>query len=163
MTDRETLKLARDWIAERPADRPVSAGKMISIIDRALAQPDAFEQGRQEGMKQERALWELSRVGQEIEAQPKVCKANQQCLSGLPCVCQPAQETKIGCVQHDCDECVTRMARQDAHESMMEAASQQRQWVGLTEDEMSDIVEDCDGVGWDVAPQIEAKLKEKNT
>jgi len=34
------------------------------------AQPDAFEQGRQEGMKQERALWELSRVGQEIEAQP---------------------------------------------------------------------------------------------
>ena len=29
----------------------------------------AYEQGRQEGMKQERALWELSRVGQEIEAQ----------------------------------------------------------------------------------------------
>ena len=28
-----------------------------------------FEQGRQEGMKQERALWELSKLGQEIEAQ----------------------------------------------------------------------------------------------
>jgi hypothetical protein len=28
-----------------------------------------FEQGKQEGMKQECALWELSRVGQEIEAQ----------------------------------------------------------------------------------------------
>ena len=68
---KEALKLARDWIAERPADRPVSAGKMISIIDRALAQPDAFEQGKQEGMKQERALWELSRLGQEIEAQPE--------------------------------------------------------------------------------------------
>jgi hypothetical protein len=39
MTKDEALKLARDWIAERPADRPVSAGKMISIIDRALAQP----------------------------------------------------------------------------------------------------------------------------
>ena len=37
---KEVLKLARDWIAERPADRPVSAGKMISIIDRALAQPE---------------------------------------------------------------------------------------------------------------------------
>jgi hypothetical protein len=28
-----------------------------------------FEQGRQEGMKQERALWTLTKVGQEIEAQ----------------------------------------------------------------------------------------------
>ena len=39
MTKDEALKLVRDWIAERPADRLVSAGKMISIIDRALAQP----------------------------------------------------------------------------------------------------------------------------
>ena len=39
MTKDKALKLVRDWIAERPADRPVSAGKMISIIDRALAQP----------------------------------------------------------------------------------------------------------------------------
>jgi hypothetical protein len=39
MTKDEALKLVRDWIAVRPADRPVSAGKMISIIDRALAQP----------------------------------------------------------------------------------------------------------------------------
>ena len=30
-----------------------------------------FEQGRQEGMKQERALRTLSRLGQEIEAQPE--------------------------------------------------------------------------------------------
>ena len=37
---KEALKLARDWIAERPADRPVSAGKMISIIDRALAKDE---------------------------------------------------------------------------------------------------------------------------
>ena len=37
----------------------------------ALVRADAFEQGRQEGMKQERALWELSRLGQEIEAQPE--------------------------------------------------------------------------------------------
>jgi hypothetical protein len=42
-------------------------------------------------------------------------------------------------------------------------APQQRTWVGLTEDEMAEIVEGCDGVGWDVAPAIEAKLKEKNT
>ena len=29
-----------------------------------------FEQGKQEGMKQEHALWKLARLGQEIEAQP---------------------------------------------------------------------------------------------
>jgi hypothetical protein len=39
----------------------------------------------------------------------------------------------------------------------------QRQWVGLTDEEIKDIVEECDGVGWDVAQAIEAKLKEKNT
>ena len=30
----------------------------------------AYERGRQEGMKQERALWTLTKLGQEIEAQP---------------------------------------------------------------------------------------------
>jgi len=39
----------------------------------------------------------------------------------------------------------------------------QRTWVGLTDEEIEDIVEDCDGVGWDVAQAIRAKLKEKNT
>jgi len=47
------------------------ANPAITNIKEALAQPDAFEQGRQEGMKQERALWELSKLGQEIEAQPE--------------------------------------------------------------------------------------------
>jgi hypothetical protein len=39
----------------------------------------------------------------------------------------------------------------------------QRTWVGLTAEEIEDIVEDGDGIGWDVAQAIEAKLKEKNT
>jgi hypothetical protein len=39
----------------------------------------------------------------------------------------------------------------------------QSTWVGLTDEEIEDIVEDCDGVGWDVAQAIRAKLKEKNT
>ena len=38
----------------------------------------------------------------------------------------------------------------------------QRTWVELTDEEINDIVEDCDGVGWDVAQAIRAKLKEKN-
>lgn len=39
----------------------------------------------------------------------------------------------------------------------------QRQWVGLTPEEVEDIVEYCDGVGWDVAERIEDKLRSKNT
>jgi hypothetical protein len=38
-----------------------------------------------------------------------------------------------------------------------------RTWVGLTDEEAEDIVESCDGVGWDVAQVIRKKLKEKNT
>jgi hypothetical protein len=37
---------------------------------RDAAPADEFERGRQQGMKQERALWELSRSTQEIEAAP---------------------------------------------------------------------------------------------
>jgi len=39
----------------------------------------------------------------------------------------------------------------------------QRPFVGLTDEEIEDIVDECDGVGWDVAQAIKAKLKEKNT
>jgi hypothetical protein len=42
-------------------------------------------------------------------------------------------------------------------------AMTQRTWVGLTDEELENIFKDCDGVGWDVARAIEAKLKEKNT
>ena len=52
-------------------EREHAAAREIERLQEALAQTDAFEQGRQEGMKQERALWELSKFGQEIEAQPK--------------------------------------------------------------------------------------------
>ena len=38
----------------------------------------------------------------------------------------------------------------------------QRQWVGLIPEEVEDIVEHCDGVGWDVAKHIEDKLRSKN-
>ena len=62
---------------------------------------------------------------------------------------QPAQETKIGCVQHDCDECTARLA--------------QRPWVGLTDDEHCDIWYK-ESLDWmDYGKAIEARLKEKNT
>jgi hypothetical protein len=61
---------------------------------------------------------------------------------------------KIGCVNHDCDKC---------------KAAAQRQWVGLTEDEVSQIIGEqigfnsCWGPEEDFARSIEAKLMEKNT
>lgn len=59
---------------------------------------------------------------------------------------------KIGCVQHDCAECVAR---------------EQRPWVGLTDDEViaaSAIATYMDKLdAWTFARAIEAKLKEKNT
>ena len=42
-------------------------------------------------------------------------------------------------------------------------ALSKRQWIGLTNEEAEDIVESCDGVGWDVARAVESKLREKNT
>jgi len=74
MTKDEALKLALEALEsfqEISDFTPAQAVHAITAIKEALAQPDAFEQGRQEGMKQERALWELSKLGQEIEAQPE--------------------------------------------------------------------------------------------
>lgn len=38
-----------------------------------------------------------------------------------------------------------------------------REWVGLTKDEIMDIIIDVYGSPYDVAVNVEAKLKEKNT
>jgi hypothetical protein len=64
------------------AENEACADAVVQAVEKGLQA--AFEQGRQEGMKQERALWTLTKVGQEIEAQPvqegepddKFCDAN---------------------------------------------------------------------------------------
>jgi hypothetical protein len=61
-------------------------------------------------------------------------------------------EPKIGCVNHDCDKC----------------KAVQEPWVGLTDEEVSKIIDavigfnSCWGPEEDFARAIEAKLKEKN-
>lgn len=78
MTKDEALKLAlealessRVFVMSREMiKQPEGADwydNRITAIKEALLQPDAFEQGRQEGVRQERALWTLTKVGQEIE------------------------------------------------------------------------------------------------
>jgi hypothetical protein len=74
-------------------------------------------------------------------------------ISILPVYTHPPQRTE----QNFCPRCGKRT--NDIHT----CTPPQRTWVGLTDEEINDIVEDCDGVGWGVAQAIRAKLKEKNT
>jgi hypothetical protein len=95
----------------------------------------------------------------ELEALKLALEALEWCQGGEPCgtaaaiaaikeaLAQPAQETKIGCVQHDCDECKARQA--------------QRPWVGLTDEEMLIATTPNKTRHW-VVCAAEAKLKEKN-
>ena len=55
---------------------------------------------------------------------------------------------KIGCVQHDCAECVAR---------------EQRLWVGLTDEELLDIADMAYANDLELLHNLQAKLKEKNT
>ncbi len=105
---------------------------------------DAYERGRQEGMKQERALWELTKVGQEIEAQPA--------RTGWP----------EGLLQDDDRKLSKWLASKPDAKHIVDMA--QRPWVGLTAEE----IHDTDGYKetremYRFARAIEAKLKDKNT
>jgi hypothetical protein len=107
----------------------------------------AYEAGRQEGMKQERALWELSKLGQEIEAQPEEP------------VSWGVDWSKDGDIP--CAIIIKRLPDGGIEVVAMEYGPPQRPWVGLTDEER----DECD---WgqserDYAKAIEAKLKEKNT
>jgi hypothetical protein len=76
---------------------------------------------------------------------------------------QPAQEP-VACVQ-DLDEVKRKHL---VYEKGMDwkdplyTTPPKREWVGLTNDEIELIIEDCDYVALDVAPAIEQALKEKN-
>ena len=86
MTKDEALRkvlVTLEWFEERKHLNQFDwQTQHIADIKEALAQPEMrpdeistdeliYMSGRYDGMKQERALWELSRLGQEIEAQPE--------------------------------------------------------------------------------------------
>jgi hypothetical protein len=48
-------------------------------------------------------------------------------------------------------------------EAAYEAGKENREWVGLTKDEIMDIIIDVYGSPYDVAVDVQSKLKEKNT
>ena len=72
----EAYRLAGHDVIERPkGEVQMTKDELLSLLRVCGADPSAidavelaFEAGRQQGMKQERALWELAKIGQEIEA-----------------------------------------------------------------------------------------------
>ncbi len=116
----EAMKQARDWIAERPDLRPISAGKMISIIDRAIEQAE----------KQEPVAW----------------------------MCHPFGDTEVEFSPHqECENCTPLYTTPPAA---------QRQWVGLTADELDEVDAPLRERGSatiaEIYRAIEAKLRSKN-
>ena len=110
-------------------------------IDAWDAEVDAaYAAGRQEGMKQERALWELSRLGQEIEAQPE----EQQ-----SCDKQGASLKMQDIVCPNCGDMARTWPKQE------------RPWVSLTREEINSALSKY--ASWyDFAAHLENILKEKN-
>jgi hypothetical protein len=133
MTKDEALKLVRDWIAERPADRPISAGKMISIIDRVLAQPA-------QGPVADAFMVHLYNLGYK--------SGHHDTVEGR----------YIDILRQDMDTYHSDFVSEWLKETC-NTTPQQRPWVGLTEADYSEMsAEWCDGASW-----AEDKLKEKNT
>ena len=127
-----------------------------------------FEQGRQQGMRQERALWELSRIGQEIEAEPEqepVAKKKHEPKIDLG----KYAGTYGGYTTPEPSEGYLQKAYRLANElrSHLSIAPPQRPWVGLTEDEVAQAMYRADAIftgpmQFKFAKELEAKLKGKN-
>jgi len=146
--------------------------KAITAIKEALAQPDAFEQGPQEGKKQERALWELTKLGQEIEAQLeqepvfecKTCGKLMQMPADDCLACERAQPAQEPVAKYS--DIVSDGGLDPRNKFDLPA---QRPWAGLT-DADTHAIWNKDFRGWisrdsmeQIKQAIEAKLKEKNT
>ena len=72
----EAYKWAGHDVIERPkGEVQMTKDELLSLLRVCGADPSAidavelaFEAGRQQGMKQERALWELAKTSQELDA-----------------------------------------------------------------------------------------------
>ena len=120
-----------------------------SVIEDELQK--AYERGVQDGMKCEHAMWELAKIGQEIELGISYEEANPPEPYCKRC------GKKLGTEAHDVHTCTPI-----------------KEWVGLTDDEIEGAIDDGFAFGLDdgnvsneyvirYARAIEAKLKEKNT
>ena len=118
----------------------------------ALVRADAFEQGRQEGMKQERALWTLTKIGQEIEAQPE---EQQSCDKQEP----------LAWITPDGEGFRIRFSPPTSDLPLgwdaLYTAQPQRPWVGLTKEEIDSALSKYQN-WYEFAQHLENILRKKN-
>ena len=113
-----------------------------SVVEEELQK--AYERGVQDGKKQERALWRLAEIGQEIELGISYEEANPPEPYCKRC------GKKLGTEAYDVHTCTPI----------------KKEWVGLTDEEIREGNKDSwvTRQAWESAVWwAEAKLKEKNT
>jgi hypothetical protein len=148
----------------------------VTAIKEALAQPEMrpdeistdeliYMNGLYDGKKQERALWELTKLGQEIEAQEPDAWREFDGEGGY----------YYRSYEHNEDYCSKWDANNPNHKGWVQplyTTPPKRQWVGLTDDERFNAVREAaagsamrrDGSTSErIAIAIEAKLRSKNT
>jgi hypothetical protein len=175
MTKDEALDLALEAL--------VGMDILFSPLSRDCTQHNAVDRARKAitDIKQARALDKKAENARELglDYEPVFCEycgGNDDADFGLPtdhCTdCARPQAAQPAPVQ----EPVAKVA--EVHMSrytlewtngplsegteLFDRPAAQRPFVGLTDEEIEDIVDECDGVGWDVAQAIKAKLKERN-
>lgn len=145
-----------------------------------------YERGVEEGKKRERALWEMARLGQEMEQEPVAwadkydiereghdfyVNRQQPARDGVPLYTAPQQreaekkeiEPDKDCVEND--GCPTEKSVLQRFWREHQQA-EKREWVGLTDKEYEAMAEqhvtNCYFDTLSYAKAIEARLKEKN-
>ena len=118
MTQDEIIEMAQECglVGMRPHLDGIYVESLLAfaklVADKALA---------------EHAMQEVQRLGQEIEQEPKIKTTDpfessrvadynrgwNDCLFASGIVKQPEQEPKIGCVNHDCDQCKAQRTEQE--------------------------------------------------
>ena len=139
-----------------------------SIVEEELQK--AYERGVQDGKKQERALWELSRIGQEIEHVHAVNISEERVHKT-----EKNEHAPVGRFAKFSDGIWKEVTDGSAGQPLY-TAPPQREWVGLTDDDVEYAIAAI-YKGFDINPRnqieidylsrviktVEAKLKEKNT
>ena len=148
MTDKEAMKLALEALETLMLERGSIYEQAITALKEALAQPE------QEPVAW---MWDVNNGGGYTSKGIGFMQTNIPFAKHTSLFTTPPQRTEplIGCVNHDCDKC------------------KEREWVGLTDEEIEDAIDDGFAFGLDdgnVSNQmviryvrvIEAKLRSKN-
>ena len=131
-----------------------------SVVEEELQK--AYERGVQDGMKQERALWEMSNIGQEIERVHAVNMSEERVQKT-----EKNEHEPVAIVQQEMygrgQVLWVRPASEFADGTPLYTAPPKKEWVGLTDEERIDVLHSGDKEGFlEYAKGIEAKLKDKN-